>query len=513
MNRRDFLQYTIATAAGLSLWDRLSFASELEAAALSSANRLLINVLLEGGPDFLHLIVPKPSATTTDYGYKYWNNRTRTTARGTSKANFTSWNSAYTNDYEEITQDGQTFGVLKGDRAGNKSYNGWLISQIKARKVAIICNVRHSTSRDHANSQMIVQSGLYGSSPLQTSNAGWGGLMMNQGTLAGKRLLSMSNPMRPFCNSNGTNKAVSFTDSRNFGLTRSADLGTTEPTWDNRFRRLRAMKTYLSERNSTSPFTGAANNTLNNKFTAQYGKLNSLTDAVKNTLNSTTNPQSAEILSLYPAGSDGAAGTGALISNRGFGRQVANLYDALQVPSLNMAIASLAYGGWDSHKNQKADVETQFDDLFGTNRAFDTLFKQTGGSSVFNNSTLMFYGEFGRQLQDNGDGGTDHGTGNFVFLIGGQVAGGIYGTMFPDKDKNNFDFGGRDISADITKKHSVTNALITANEFTGFDPLFNKVASWLNGSTIGLGLNTADANVNAQDTTGGLTNFTNLLPT
>jgi uncharacterized protein (DUF1501 family) len=512
MNRKEFIQYSLATAAGLSLWDRLSFASALEAAALSSANRLLINVLLEGGPDFLHLIVPKPSADTTSYSYKYWNNRTRTIARGTSVNNFNSWNSAYTSDYEEITQNGQTFGVLKGDRAASKSYNGWLISQIKAGKVAIICNVRHSTSRDHSNSQMIVQSGLYGSSPLQTSNAGWGGLLMNQGTLTGKRLLSMSNPMRPFCNSNGANKAVSFTDSRNFGLTRSADLGTTEPTWDNRFRRLRAIKTYLSERNSTSPFTGSANNTLNNKFTAQYGKLSALTDAVKNTLNNTSNPQSMDIKNLYPASNNGSAGAGALISNANFGRQIANLYDALQVPSLNMAIASLAYGGWDSHKNQKADVEKQFDDLFGTNRAFDTLFKQTGGSSVFNNSTMMFYGEFGRQLKDNGDGGTDHGTGNFVFLIGGQVTGGVYGNMFPDKDKNNFDFGGRDISADITRKHSVTGAIITANDFTGFDPLINKVASWLNSGPLILGLNAGDANVNAQDTTAGITSFTSLLP-
>ncbi len=491
MKRKDFLKYGLTAFAGLSLWDKLNFASALEAAPLSMANRLLINVLLEGGPDFLHLIVPKPNVTTTSYGYKYWNNRTRTNSRGTEANNFTSWNNAYTRDYEELTLDGQTFGVLKGDQAANKSYNGWLISQIKARKVAIICNVRHSTSRDHANSIMIAQSGQYGSSPLQTSVPGWGGELINQldsSSAGNARILSMSNPMRAFCNTSSThlNKPVSFSDSRNFGLTRSTDLGTREESWDNRFRRLRAVQTYLRERNGTSPFAGASAQSVITKFASQYNKLFTLTNDVKSALNTTTNPQSADISNLYPAREGGQNAATALISNGGFGRQIANLYDALQVPSLNMRIASLAYGGWDSHKNQKADVEIQFDDLFGTNRAFDILFKQPGGQNVFQNTTLMFYGEFGRQLKDNADGGTDHGTGNYIIVIGGQVVGGVYGTMFSDKDKDNFDKGGRDIGASTSSKHSVTRNNLTENEFTDFGRIFNTAGSWLRGSSVTL---------------------------
>jgi hypothetical protein len=510
MNRKDFIKRTLATIAGLSLWDKLNIYSELEAAPLSSANRLLINVLLEGGPDFLHLIVPKPNSNPSTYGYKYWNNRTRTNARETAQNNFNSWNNAYTNDYEELTLNSQTFGVLKGDRAANKTYNGWLISQIRAGRVAIICNVRHSTSRDHSNSLMVAQSAMYGSSPLQTSIAGWGGLLMNTGsTLTSKRLLSMSNPMRAFCNSNGANKAVSFTDSRNFGLTRSSDLGTTEASWNANFRRLRSVQTYLRERNSTSPYTGASNSPVFTKFTAQYNKLFNLTNDVKDILNNTTNPQAQEIRDLYPASNGGQAAANARLTNTNFGRQIANLYDALQVPSLNMAIASLAYGGWDSHKNQKRDVEAQFDDLFGTNRAFDTLFKQSGGSSVFSNSTLLFYGEFGRQLKDNADGGTDHGTGNYVIAIGGQITGGIYGTLFPDKDKDNYDFQNRDIAADIQSIEKILGTGNATNRYTDFDPLFNKVGSWLNGSTVTMTLN----GTNSIDTTGGITSFTSILPT
>ncbi|MBK7055026.1 MAG: DUF1501 domain-containing protein [Leptospiraceae bacterium] len=465
ISRKQFLKYAALATAGLSLSDKLKITAELEAASLSATGKTLIHVLLEGGPDFLHLIVPKPSSDTTSYGYKYWNNRTKTVSRGTEVANPNSWVNAYSKDYQEFNLDGQTFGVLKGDSGSNIGYNGWLISQIQAGKVAIICNVKHSSSRDHSNSLMVAQTGLYASNPLQTSVQGWGGQLINAlGQASTPRLLSMTYGLRQFCStsSSATNKAVSFSDSRKFGLTRTADLGT-ESNTDLRFKRARAMQTYLQARNADT--TWNTNNPLFKKFTSQHSKLLGLTDSVK-TILSTSNPQSTDIANLYAK----TGNTGLVLKDTGFGRQIANLYDALQVPALNMRIASLAYGGWDSHKNQKTDIEPQFDDLFGTGKAFDTLFKQTGGASVLANSVLMFYGEFGRQLKANGDGGTDHGRGNFIILVGGKVNGGIYGTLFPDKDKDNFDKANRDI--DTTK----------TDEFTSFDPIYNRIASWMNGS-------------------------------
>ncbi|HNN80699.1 MAG TPA: DUF1501 domain-containing protein, partial [Leptospiraceae bacterium] len=443
ISRKQFLKYAALATAGLSLGDKLKLTAELEAASLSVPGRTLIHVLLEGGPDFLHLIVPKPSSDTTSYGYKYWNNRTATISRGTSQANFNSWNNAYTKDYQEFTLNGQTFGVLKGDSGSGVSYNGWLISQIQAGKVAILCNVKHSSSRDHSNSLMVAQTGLYQSSPLQTSVQGWGGQVINvldNSANGNARLLSMTTGLRQFCSTSSAalNKPVSFSDSRSFGLTRTADLGT-ESNTDLRFKRARALQTYMQARYADA--TWNANFPLFKKFTAQHYKLLTLTDSVKSVL-STSNPQSTDIANLYAK----SGNTGLVLKNTTFGKQIANLYDALQVPALNMRIASLAYGGWDSHKNQKTDIEPQFDDLFGTNKAFDVLFKQTGGSNVFANSVLMFYGEFGRQLKANGDGGTDHGTGNFVLLVGGKVNGGVYGTLFPDKDKDNFDRSNRDIN-------------------------------------------------------------------
>jgi uncharacterized protein (DUF1501 family) len=485
ITRKKFLQYAALVTAGMSLSDKLRITAELEAASLSPAGRTLIHVLLEGGPDFLHMIVPKPSTDTTSYGYKYWNNRTSTVSRATAVGDYNSWNNAYTRDYQEFTIDGQTFGILKGDAGTGVSYNGWLISQIQAGKVAILCNVKHSSSRDHSNSLMIAQTGLYESSPLQTSMQGWGGQLINainQGS--SPRLLSMTYGLRQFCSTStvATNKAVSFADSRSFGLTRTNEMGT-ESNTDLRFKRARALETYLQARNRNQDATWNTANPLHGKFTDQHKKLYDLTGNVKSVL-TTSNPQSTDIANLY-------ARTNATLKNTGFGRQIANLYDALQVPALNMRVASLAYGGWDSHKNQKTDIEPQFDDLFGTGKAFDTLFKQAGGSSVLANSVLMFYGEFGRQLKANGDGGTDHGQGNFIILVGGKVNGGVYGTLFPTKDKDNYDRPNRDIN------------ITTANVFTSFAPIYNRVASWVNDGT----MTSVTLNLNGQsldyDTSGG----------
>ena len=39
----------------------------------------------------------------------------------------------------------------------------------------------------------------------------------------------------------------------------------------------------------------------------------------------------------------------------------------------------------------------------------------------------MTYAEFGRRAQENGSNGTDHGTANAHFALGGRVRGGLHG--------------------------------------------------------------------------------------
>ncbi len=55
----------------------------------------------------------------------------------------------------------------------------------------------------------------------------------------------------------------------------------------------------------------------------------------------------------------------------------------------------------------------------------DRLAKSAAGRQV----TIVVYSEFGRRVRANASEGTDHGTAGPVFVLGAQVAGGIYGAQ------------------------------------------------------------------------------------
>jgi len=46
-----------------------------------------------------------------------------------------------------------------------------------------------------------------------------------------------------------------------------------------------------------------------------------------------------------------------------------------------------------------------------------------------NEVTLMTMSEFGRTINENGSGGTDHGRGSAMFVMGRKVKGGVYGAF------------------------------------------------------------------------------------
>jgi uncharacterized protein (DUF1501 family) len=83
-------------------------------------------------------------------------------------------------------------------------------------------------------------------------------------------------------------------------------------------------------------------------------------------------------------------------------------------------------GGWDTHVNQGSS-EGPLANMLAPLAV--GLKSHVGGlGSVFEHTTIVVMSEFGRTVHENGDGGTDHGHGNVMWVIGGGVAGGgIYG--------------------------------------------------------------------------------------
>lgn len=49
----------------------------------------------------------------------------------------------------------------------------------------------------------------------------------------------------------------------------------------------------------------------------------------------------------------------------------------------------------------------------------------------WDSTLIMTYAEFGRRVQENASNGTDHGTANAHFVMGGAVKGGLYGQAPP----------------------------------------------------------------------------------
>jgi len=101
-------------------------------------------------------------------------------------------------------------------------------------------------------------------------------------------------------------------------------------------------------------------------------------------------------------------------------RSVANLIKM----DAGLEIAAVDFGGWDHHYKMNQYFPSHATQLSKTLAAF---WEDMSGHR--DRITVVTMTEFGRRLEENTAGGTDHGAGSFMFLLGGGVQGGrMYGT-------------------------------------------------------------------------------------
>jgi uncharacterized protein (DUF1501 family) len=108
----------------------------------------------------------------------------------------------------------------------------------------------------------------------------------------------------------------------------------------------------------------------------------------------------------------------------GIGRSLA-LAAQIVGSNLGTKVIYVEHGSFDTHVNQKTtqnSLLTQFSNAIGA--FYDDLAAHGNDGRVL---TLTF-SEFGRRIEENGSRGTDHGEASPLFLIGGAVKGGLYGT-------------------------------------------------------------------------------------
>jgi uncharacterized protein (DUF1501 family) len=85
-----------------------------------------------------------------------------------------------------------------------------------------------------------------------------------------------------------------------------------------------------------------------------------------------------------------------------------------------------ALGGWDTHVAQGGETGQLASRLKPLGDGLAAFAKELGGD--WRDTVVVVVSEFGRTAAENGNGGTDHGHGNAIWVLGGRVAGGrVYG--------------------------------------------------------------------------------------
>ncbi|MDQ5935643.1 MAG: hypothetical protein QG574_2958, partial [Cyanobacteriota bacterium erpe_2018_sw_21hr_WHONDRS-SW48-000092_B_bin.40] len=120
-----------------------------------------------------------------------------------------------------------------------------------------------------------------------------------------------------------------------------------------------------------------------------------------------------------------------MIANRGavspnaypsFGKQLATLFRK----DASVQVAFVDFGGWDTHIRQGAEQGALAGHLSPLANGLADLVKGLG--PLYKDTSIVVMSEFGRTAHENGNGGTDHGHGNVMWLLGGGVNGGkVYG--------------------------------------------------------------------------------------
>lgn len=409
MDRRNFLISLLASGglAGTGLLSNSVYAGPFA----QPHPRRLVSILLSGGPDMRHLMPPLYSDQPGTFAYEYWRSMA---SSHNSEPDSAQLKARFNNEYDVIENGDQSFGLLKSC--------GWLKSMWEQGHVAVVNNVLGSSSRNHPLSVLASEIGDRSLSSATTLAPGVGGRLA---ALNDSNLISLTPSPRGYCygpsvtagSARSNNWLVSARDTRALALFDGDD---SLPPGDRENEITRNLTGYYSAKSQVG---GPANPA--HLFLTHSNRLRELGIQIEERLSQV--PEPAALARLYnpelmP------------LFSQPFGLQVRNLYDSLACADiLDMSVASMEYKGFDSHRLQVETLEPRFNDLFGSQQGLDTLYAELP-DSVTDQLVFVLAGEFGRQIRSNGDGGTDHGEGGTVLIIGRPVVGGVYGNPYPDSE-------------------------------------------------------------------------------
>ena len=137
---------------------------------------------------------------------------------------------------------------------------------------------------------------------------------------------------------------------------------------------------------------------------------------------------------------------------------------------LGLRVATVDFGGWDTHIKQRRTFETLTDQLSHALLAFWRDLEEAQ-----DRTTIVVMSEFGRRLRSNTGGGTDHGYGNVMMVAGAGVRGGRMLGDWPGLANDALD-SGADLNITTDYRHVLAEVLNRAmgaqdiaNIFPGFE--------------------------------------------
>ncbi len=103
--------------------------------------------------------------------------------------------------------------------------------------------------------------------------------------------------------------------------------------------------------------------------------------------------------------------------NTELGRNMKTIAELIMT-DINTSVYYVSHGSFDTHVGQQGQQQRLFEQLSDAVGTFTTDLKK---NNRFQDVVVMTFSEFGRRVGQNASGGTDHGTANNMFLIGGGL--------------------------------------------------------------------------------------------
>jgi len=170
---------------------------------------------------------------------------------------------------------------------------------------------------------------------------------------------------------------------------------------------------------------------------------------------------------------------GAVYPDTDFGRRLQTVAQMIKM-NIGLRVANVDLGGWDTHDRQgdgsTGYFNTRVTEFSDSLAAFYTDLSGCGGTNYANKATVVVMSEFGRRLRENADGGTDHGHGGMMMVMGGNVNGGVYGD-WPGLENTQL-YDGADVEVTTDYRRVLSEILIRRLNNPNIDTIFPDYAGF-----------------------------------